>query len=102
MSGKGQKHKRGERGSVEEEINIAKKQNMEAASQDPEVHNSSAHGEEGHQPSSEKESVRSLQSERSRTTSSKYPANTPRNASGKQKCGEQIEGPNSLAQQAIN
>ena len=32
MSGKGKKHKRGDRGSIEEEINAAKKQNMEAAS----------------------------------------------------------------------
>lgn len=55
MSGKGRKHKRGERGSVEEEINVAKKQNMEAASQDSEVHDSSAHGEEGLQSSKENE-----------------------------------------------
>ena len=55
MSGKGRKHKRGERGSVEEEINVAKKQNMEAASKDPEIHDSRAHGEEGDQSSKETE-----------------------------------------------
>ena len=31
MSGKGRKHKRGDRGSIEEEINTAKKQNMAEA-----------------------------------------------------------------------
>lgn len=32
MSSKGKKHKRGDRGSTEEEISVAKKQNMEEAS----------------------------------------------------------------------
>ena len=40
---------------IEPKINVVKKQNMEAASQGSEVHDSSAHGEEGLQSSKENE-----------------------------------------------
>ena len=55
MSGKGKKHKRGERGSIEEEIIVAKKQNIEAASPDPKVQGNSTHSEEGCYPNEENE-----------------------------------------------
>ena len=55
MSGKGKKHKRGERGSIEEEIIVAKKQNMEAASSDLKVQGNSTHSEEGCYPNEENE-----------------------------------------------
>ena len=54
MSGKGKKHKRGERGSIEEII-VAKKQNMDAASPDPKVQGNSTHNEEGYNPNEENE-----------------------------------------------
>ena len=55
MSGKGKKHNWGERGSIEEEIIVPKKQNMEAASPDPKVQGNSTHSEEGCYPNEENE-----------------------------------------------